>query len=97
MPQNNLKNYLGLARRANGVVFGIDNIKSYKKVIGGIILCSSAGERLKSSIENISEKRKIPLKILKNMKLDEMLNTQNCKVIAITNESFIKPIFSCEE
>jgi len=97
MPQGSLKNYLGLAKRASAVVFGIDNIKSYRKPIFCIILCSSAGEKLKSSIEIISKNKGIPLKILQSGTLDEMLNTQNCKVIAITNKSFIEPIFKCEE
>jgi len=37
-----MKNYLGLAKRANAIIFGIDNIKSYRKQIYGIILCSDA-------------------------------------------------------
>jgi len=97
MPQRKIKNYLGLARRANAIIFGIDNIKSYKKKIYCIILCSSASENLKSSIDIIISRREIPIKKLEEGTLDEMLNTQNCKVIAITNESFIKPILKGEE
>ncbi len=87
-----IEKYLGFCKKSNSIIYGFDNIKKEKKQIFGILLCSSANEKLKLQINHICETRKIKLKVLKDLTIDELLNTNNCKVIALTNENLSKAI-----
>lgn len=97
MPQVKLKNYFGLAKRAGELIFGIDNIKKSKKRMYLIVVCSTASEKVKAFIDDFSVKENIIVRKLQKSSIDENINTQNCKVVALTKESFIEPILKGEE
>lgn len=95
--ENKLKNYLGLARRANAMVFGIDNIKASRAPMFGIVLGEDASPNLKAAVTLIASTRGIPLKVLTRTKLDDLIHTKNCKVIALTKADLARPILNIEE
>ena len=77
--------YLGLAKRANGIIYGLDNIKKSKEHIFLLIVCDTASSNLYEEMCYISVNRKIPLHKMEYMTLDQVLNTENCKAVGITN------------
>ncbi len=77
--------YIGLAQKANGVIYGLDNIKSTKNEIYLLIVCDTASNNLYEEMCYISVNRKIPLHKMEYFTLDQILNTENCKAIGITN------------
>ncbi len=92
-----IEKYLGFCKKSNTIIYGFDNIKKEKKQIFFVLLCSSANEKLKTQINHICETRKIKLKVLKDVTIDDILHTNNCKVIALTNENLSKAILESGE
>lgn len=97
MSKEKLKSYLGLAKKANAIIYGKDSIKDFRKPIYCVILCVNASDKLKFHINNLCESKKINLKVLKSVSIDEMLGTENCKVIGVINPNFAKAILENEE
>ena len=77
--------YLGLARRANGIIYGLDNIKKTIDSIHYLLVCDTASDNLYEEICYLSINKKIPMHKMEYMTLDQALNTDNCKAIGITN------------
>ncbi len=94
--QSKLGSYLGLAKRANALVYGYDNIKSEKNVCL-IVMCKDANSKLREHIYNLVEKLNLPIRVLKEKQLDDILYTTNCKVVGLINKNFLKPILDSEE
>lgn len=94
--QSKLNSYLGLAKKAGAVVYGLENIKKNKNKICVVVLSCDATEKMVAHIMNLTNK-KFYVRILKEKTLDELLNTSNCKVIGITNKGFESPVINCEE
>ena len=76
--------YIGLAQKANQVVYGLDNLKNTNNV-HLILVCSTATEKMYEELIFISQKEKIPMYRMEYITLDQILHTQNCKVVGITN------------
>ncbi len=86
--------YIGLARKAGAVLFGIDNIISSRKPVHLILLSESeASENLVKKVNGFLANKNIKLISLKYT-LDSILGTQNCKVIGLTNLELSKKVYS---
>ncbi|MBR1925338.1 MAG: hypothetical protein IJ837_00605 [Clostridia bacterium] len=96
MLKSKLSGYLGLAIRSNSVLFGFDNLKAYKKKVYCVLISGDVQNKLEQHINNLCEERNITTKKLKNS-LDDLIKTNNCKVISIINKNFVVPILECEE
>ena len=79
-----ISRYIGLAQRANGVVYGLDNIKKTEN-ISLLLACSTASEKLYEELCFIAQKQNIPVYKMDYVTLDQILHTENCKVVGITN------------
>ncbi|MBQ7977902.1 MAG: hypothetical protein IJ301_04895 [Clostridia bacterium] len=86
-----ISRYVGLAQNANGVVFGLDNIKKTDG-IHLLLLCDTASNNLYEEICFISVSKKIPMHKMEYITLDQILNTTNCKAIGITNKHLASQI-----
>ncbi len=84
--------YLGLAIRAGAVVYGIDKILQNKNIYL-VLIDYTATENLQAKVLNFVKKNNIP-KIDLDNKIDEIIKSNNCKVIGITNENLAKQIKS---
>ena len=96
MLKSKLSGYLGLAIRSNSVLFGFDNLKSYKKKVYCVLVSGDVQKKLEQHINNLCAERNIIVKKLKN-NLDDLIKTNNCKVISIINKNFVVPIMESEE
>jgi len=84
--------YIGLAIRSGEVVFGLDKMKEKPNLVKLIICCLSASSNLFASLNNLSTKYNIPIYQLKNFTINELIKTENCKAIGITNPNLAKQI-----
>lgn len=90
---NKLKTYLGFSVKSNSIIFGYDNILKTRKKLDVVIFCSSAQEKIIKPILNL-EFKCVKLKVLK---LSDLLNRENVKVIGIKNYNLTKAILSYSE
>ncbi len=90
--QNEWTKYLSLAIRAGAVVYGIDDINRSREKIYLILLSERlATQNLKEKVNNfIAKKDTILIKL--DDDLNKLLNTNNCKVIGLTNENLANQI-----
>lgn len=90
--QNEWLKYLNLSKKAGAVLYGVDEIYKSKKPVYLILLSETqATQNLKAKIDNFIAKKDTVL-----IKLDEdlntFLNTNNCKVIGLTNKDLATQI-----
>lgn len=85
MEISTIKKYIDLAKKAGAILYGLDNIKLGTKNIYLILIDNNVGSSLKRNIDFISQHKKVQSIVLNDTNLDDLLNTNNCKVIGITN------------
>lgn len=90
---NKLETYLGFSVKSNSIIFGYDNILKTRKKLDVVIFCSSAQEKIIKPILNLEFK----CVKLKDLKLSDLLNRENVKVIGIKNYNLTKAILSYNE
>lgn len=85
-----IKAYIGLAQRANAVLYGEDIICEKKSLAKVILVSSQAGDKYKDRIAN--KTFDCPMFVIDN--LCEALHRDGVKSIAITNEALANAIIS---
>ena len=88
---NKIGGYIGLARRANYLIIGSDNIKNYNKKLYLIILSNDCGVNVESIGRNKAGIYKIPC-IKCKYDLSEFLDVSNCKIIGVKNKGLSEQI-----
>ena len=86
-----ISRYIGLAQKANGVIYGLDNIKKAEGV-ALLLACSTSSEKLYEDLCFISQKQNVPVYKMEYVTLDQILHTENCKVVGITNNHLASQI-----
>lgn len=83
--------YVGFAIKSKNIIYGTDDIiKSKRAKI--ILLSESLSDSSKSKIENYAKQKNIEVKNFKAEVFNEIMNNQNIKAAAITNESLADAI-----
>ncbi|HEY8389811.1 MAG TPA: hypothetical protein VIL26_02485 [Clostridia bacterium] len=90
---NKVETYIRFAIKGRKIIYGLDNIKVQPNKIKIIIADNSLSEKSLRETKFISEKNKIPL-ILSEADLNQILNTNNCKVIGISDINLAKAILN---
>ena len=83
--------YVGFAIKSKNIIFGTDDILKSKRV-KIILLSESLSDSSKSKIENYAKQKNIEVKNFKAEVFNEIINNQNIKAAAITNESLADAI-----
>lgn len=90
--QNEWVKYFNLAKKAGAVVYGIDEISKCRRKVYLIVLSEKqATQNLIEKVNNYIAKKNTKL-IKLNDDLNAFLNTNNCKVIGLTNENLANQI-----
>lgn len=89
--------YLGFSMRSKEIVYGLDNIQSYRKKQFLIILCTTITEKNELKMKTLCEHKNIALVKLKSGLLAELLNKENVKLVSVTNFELAKAIFANDE
>ena len=86
-----IRSYLGIAARANKIVFGTERILMNKSV-PVIVLGADAMQNTAKRIKNYAERPNSPVVTLENGTIEEIFKKQNCKVVAVTDVSLANAI-----
>lgn len=91
--ESKISAYLGFAEKSKGIIFGIDNLKNFRKKIHLIILCNSANDKYFQVAKNTQTFNK-NCTILKTeiISLSELLHKDNCKIIGIRSQNLSQAI-----
>lgn len=89
MDKNQIKKYINLAKKANALIYGLDNIKKSKLHIYLIIYVAESGNSINRYISNVKN-----IFVQKVNNLNELLETDNCKIVALTNKNLAEIIYS---
>lgn len=88
MLENKLKGYINVAKKASYVIIGRDNIELLKnKKFYLFVLSSTAPKSLIDFAENLSKIKQCEFIKLNKLNLDELVYTNNCKIIGIKNKN----------
>ncbi|MBR2337525.1 MAG: hypothetical protein IKA61_06250 [Clostridia bacterium] len=94
MQRNKIYSYVGFARRAGKFKAGMNAIKTVKKGVELLILCKSASPNAVKEAKNLSERFFCPLYMTKAFTVEEMVDKENCKLVAILDCELAKAIIS---
>ena len=90
-----LGNYLGLSRKANYLIIGSDNIKSYSKKMYLIIVPADASENvIKIAKKKANDYNIKAIKI--NDELSKFIGLDGVKIVALKNKGLSDAILKCE-
>ena len=85
-----VKGYVGIANRAGYIVWGADNLKNYTHKLYLVIYRDDFSKTIKKSIDNINND--IPKIMLNVETFNYIVNTDNCKLLAIKNKGLSEQI-----
>ena len=95
MEKSKLIAYLGFAIKSGKVIFGYDKLFETKKNPNLVLICSSLNEKNTDKILKFCEDKKIKVIKLEQLLLGDLINRDNCKVLAIADLNFATVI--CRE
>ncbi len=78
--------FIGFALRARGVKCGVNAVATIKNSCEVMILCKTASNNTFDDAVKLAKKLSAKLYVSKNYLIEDVVNKQNCKLIAITNK-----------
>ena len=94
MQRNKIYTYVGFAKRAGKIKAGLNAIGTVKKGVELLILCHSASPNAIKEAKNLSERFFCPLFKTVTFTVEEMMDKENCKLVAILDRELAKAIIS---
>ena len=88
--------YIGFAIKSNNLIAGQTPIKKTKKQLYLILCCASGSENLKNLAKNVAERHHCDV-IETKVKLEELTNIKDVKIVGITDENLSKSIINNKE
>ena len=92
MINNKIFTYVGFSMRAGKLKTGVNAIKTVKKGIYLIIVCNTASANSVKEAEKLSSRFYCPLYQTVTFTVEELVDKENCKVIAILEQELAKAI-----
>lgn len=87
MESSKIASYLNLARKANSLIIGTENLKKHNKKLYLIIVVKSAGKTAFQVAQTQKEKTGCEV-VVADLDLAGMLNINNCQIVALKNKGF---------
>lgn len=94
MNTNKIKTYIGFAIKSRKIIFGYDNIITYKKNQHLILVSSTVNDKVKNKITLFAEKNNIKVVNLLDITVEELTDRENSKIISIIDESLSSAIIN---
>ena len=82
MNTNKIKTYIGFAIKSRKIIFGFDNIITYKKNQHLILVSSTVNDKVKNKITLFAEKNNIKVVNLLDITVEELTDRDNSKIIS---------------
>ena len=86
--------YLGFAKKAGKMKAGVNAVATLKGRVPLIVLCDSASENTKKDALSLAKKYRSTLVLSVGHTVEELINKENCKVVAVTDESLANAIIN---
>jgi len=87
---NKIASYIGLAQRANDVIYGEDQIKEKIKLVKIVLIDINASDKFKERV--IKKFDNVATFLIKD--LNDLIHKDNVKIIGIKNEELSKAIIN---
>lgn len=87
MDNTKIAGYLNLARKSNNLIIGTENLKKYNKKLYLIVLSKTAGKNAGAVAEKQKERTDCEI-VVADIDLAEILNINNCQIVALKNKGF---------
>ena len=88
--------FIGFAIKARKVKMGVNAVKTLKRA-ELLIVCSTATENTLKESVSLSKRLLAKLLVLNDVKLEEVVFKENCKLIAITDKALANAILSSND
>lgn len=93
MQEQKLRGYLNIARKANYLVIGQDNLKGYDKKLYLVLVGKNSSTKSKQLATNICQKLQIPHFQL-SQNLEDLLAIKNCQIVGLKNNGLASQIIN---
>jgi len=90
--QSKINSYIGFAQKSASVIYGIDSLSRHKGKIYLIIFSRSLSENSLKNARSLIKKCSSPAVIADENALENALNKENCKFIAIKDKNLSEAI-----
>ena len=84
--------FIGFAIKARKVKFGVNAVATLKPKVPLLILCSTASDNTKHDAVKLSKKLQATLLIATDVKVEDIVYKENCKLIAVQDVALAKAI-----
>lgn len=81
-----LKGYIGLANRANYIIFGVDNLKMYTHKMYLVLYRQDGGKTIEKTLAKIKQEYNVDVFCLDENNFKYIVGKDNCKLLAIKNK-----------
>ena len=89
---NKIKTYLGFAIKSKKIIFGFDNIISYKKNQILILVSSSVNNKTSLKINEFANRKNYKIINLTDLTCEELIGRDNCKMVSVIDENLAQAI-----
>jgi len=93
---NKIVSYLGFAKKSKNIITGQTALKRTKKKLHLILVCKTASDNLKNLAKNLANNNDC-CAIMMNIELSHLINEENIKILALTDENLSKAIINNKE
>ena len=94
MQKNKVFTYIGFAIRAKKLRTGTNAIKTLKGDVFLLIICKTASKNAFKEVEKLGQKFNCPILITNTVTVEEIVNKENCKIMAICDRELSKAIIA---
>ncbi len=92
MEQSKVLTFIGFSLRARKVRKGVNAISTLKNRVGVLILCKTASNNTFDEANKLAKKLSATLIISVDIKVEDIVNKEHCKLIAIEDEQLSRAI-----
>lgn len=92
MEKSKVLTFIGFSLRAKKARCGVNAIKTIKKSVKTLILCATASNNTFDDVVKIAKKLNSTLVISVDYKIEEIVNKEHCKLIAIEDDNLAQAI-----
>ena len=95
MENNKIYTYIGFAIKSRKIRCGVNSVATLKKKVPLLLLCDTASENTLNESVKLAKKLNSKLYISKVYKVEDLVNKEHCKLIAIEDNNLAKAIKEC--
>ena len=92
MENNKIYTYIGFAIKSRKIRCGVNSVATLKNRVPLLLLCKTASDNTFDEVLKIAKKINSKIYISKTYKVEDLVNKEHCKLIAIQDVNLAKAI-----